>query len=478
MRKNVNVRKNMFMNAVLTMSSFIFQLISFPYVSRVLSPTGLGKSSFAISFVSYFVLLSQLGIPTYGVVTCAKVRKNREKLSRVVCELLLINIVTTIISYFAFLSIVLYVPKLSMDKTLYIIASAPIILNTFGMEWLYRALEQYSYISKRSILFKLIALALLILVRSENDYILYTGIVVFATSASQILNLIYSRNFINFNFKNLSIKRHISSICVFFAMSCATTIYTHMDSVMLGFMQTDAIVGYYSTAIKIKSFLTSIVTSLGAVLLPRASFYIRNNNYEKFIRISFMAISIVFILGASFSVFFSAFAKQAILFLSGPEYINSVIPMVIIMPTVLFIGLTNVSGIQMLVPMGKEKIVLLSEVMGAIINVILNSMLIPKYGASGAAIGTLTAEFTVFIIQFIAIKSLIYNFFKDFPFTSFIVTILVSCIVALELSKFGNTSFLKLLLGATIYFSLLLLWGIKTGILNKVLTLSNMAEEI
>ena len=86
------------MNSLLTMSQFIFPLITFPYVSRVLLVTGTGKVSFATSLISYFTMFAQLGIPTYGIRACAKVRDDREELTRVTQELLIINLITMVLA--------------------------------------------------------------------------------------------------------------------------------------------------------------------------------------------------------------------------------------------------------------------------------------------------------------------------------------------------------------------------------------------
>ena len=145
MKKQKSLKLNFIMNALLTMSSFIFPLITFPYVSRVLGPTGTGQVNFATSLITYFSMFAQLGIPTYGIKVCAQVRDDHEKLTRTTQELLIINLVMTVISYVAFIIALFAVPKLASDKMLYVITSSTILLTTIGMEWLYKALEQYTY---------------------------------------------------------------------------------------------------------------------------------------------------------------------------------------------------------------------------------------------------------------------------------------------------------------------------------------------
>ena len=152
MKKN-SIKLNFIMNVFLTMSSFIFPLITFPYISRVLLPDGTGKVNFATSFVSYFTMLAQLGIPTYGIRACAMVRDDRRKLTQTAQELLIINIIMSIFSYVVFFILLCTIPKLREDRLLYFIVSTNILLTAIGMEWLYKALEQYTYITVRSIIF-------------------------------------------------------------------------------------------------------------------------------------------------------------------------------------------------------------------------------------------------------------------------------------------------------------------------------------
>lgn len=452
---NKSIKLNFIMNALLTMSNFIFPLITFPYVSRVLLPAGTGKVSFATSLVSYFSMFAQLGIPTYGIRACAKVRDTREELTRTAHELLAINLVMDVISYAALILALLFVPRLQEDRTLYIVVSLTIILTSIGMEWLYKALEQYTYITIRSVIFKFIALiAMFLLIHEEEDYVIYGGISIFAASASNIFNFFNARKYIDMKpVGNYHFRKHFKAIGVFFAMSCATTIYTHLDTIMLGFMKTDEDVGYYNAAVKIKSIMVSIVTSLGTVLLPRASYYAEHGLMEEFHRISKKAINFVFLAACPLMIYFILYAKQGIYFLSGSAYAGSITPMQIIMPTLLLIGITNILGLQVLVPLGREKIVLYSEIAGAVIDIILNALLIPQFASSGAAIGTLAAEFTVLLVQFVSLGGGEITFaFKKVSYWKILIGLVLGTIFSYWFVGFGFGNFLTLLVSACFFF--------------------------
>ena len=459
MPKNKSIRINFIMNVILTMSSILFPLITFPYVSRVLTPVGTGKVSFASSVIAYFLMISQLGIPTYGIRICAMVRDDRQALSKTVHELLFINLLMTAISYILLYAGILFVPRLRCERTLYLIMSVSILLDTLGMEWLYKALEQYTYIALRSMAFKFIALVLMfVLIHTSDDYMIYGALVIFAASASNIINFINCRKFVDLKRNGgYDIRRHIKPVAVFFALACAATIYTNLDAVMLGFMKTDADVGYYNAAVKIKAVLVSIVTSLGAVLLPRASYYVEQGRLDDFRIIYKKALNFVTLAAVPMLVYFIIFAKECILFLSGDAYIPSVFPMQLIIPTVLFIGFTNILGIQILVPLGREKTVLYSEIAGAVTDMLLNWFLIPPLGAAGAAIGTVAAEAVVLIYQYISLRNEVRAAFIGIEYHKIIVPAIAAGIVAslFRSSDVFATLALSALLYALVYFALI-----------------------
>lgn len=392
---------NFVMNIVLTMSSFIFPLITFPYVSRVLLAEGTGKVQMANAFIAYFTMLAQMGIPTYGIRACAAVRDNKLELTRTVHELMIINTAMMIVSYFLFFVAINNLPRLQEERMLYIISSFLILLSSIGMEWVFKAMEQYTYITLRSLAFKVISvIAMFLFVREKKDYVLYAAIGVIASAGSSIMNFIQLRKYIGFKpVRGYHIRRHVKPVLILFMYVCATTIYTNLDSVMLGFISTDADVGYYGVAIKIKNILVSVVTALGAVLLPRVSYYYENGETERFWAMAAKAFHAVLLIAVPLTVYFMFFAKNSIFFLSGETYAEAILPMIVIMPTVICIGLTSVTGIQILIPTKRENVILYASVVGALVDCFINVLLIPVLRSTGAAIGTLIAELIVLLIH-------------------------------------------------------------------------------
>lgn len=396
-----SIKFNFIMNIIMTVSSVVYPLITFPYISRVLLVEGSGKVAWAYSVVSYFTMFATLGLPTYGIRACARVRDDKEELSRTVQELLIISAVTTALTYLAFFVLLFFVPKFAAQKELLMIMAVSIGLTTFGVQWLYNALEQYSYITACALIFKLIGMALMFLfVKEPADYLVYGVIYVIANFGSYVLNFIRLWQFISFRKTGTyNIRRHLKSTVVFFLLSAASSVYLNLDVVMLGFMRGDTEVGYYNASVKVKTVLVACVTSLGAVLLPRLSYYIQNGRQEEFKNMVVKAFNFVFVAAASVSIYFAIYSRESILFLAGEAFLPAVLPMIILLPTTLMIGLSNVTGIQILTPLGEEKKVVYSVAAGALLDFVLNLVLIPKYGATGAAISTLLAEILVVIVQ-------------------------------------------------------------------------------
>lgn len=412
--KTHSIKFNFIMNAILTVSSIIFPLITAPYIFRTLGPVGSGRVDSAAAIITYFMMFASLGIPTYGIRTCAKVRDDKEKLSQTVQELMIINGVSMLLSFTVFLIMLAVVPEFTQERTLLLINSISMVLNVVGVTWFYNAIEQYAYITTCSIVFKIISILMMFLwVKNPEDYIKYGAITVFAGSASYLLNFWNLRKYVSFRkIGRYNFKQHMKPIMVFFATTAAISVYTNLDIVMIRFMKGNAEVGYYTAAIKVKTLLVSLITSLGTVLLPRLSYYIEKGEQEAFHRMVVKAFNFVLLVGLSVTMYFIFMAKESILLLAGEQFAASILPMQILMPAVLFIGLSNITGIQILTPQGEEKKVVYSIVFGAVLDFILNLVLIGKHGASGAAFATLMAELVVLVVQCVYLRKMLGNLVK------------------------------------------------------------------
>ena len=457
-----SLKKNVALNVTKTLFSLIFPLITFPYASRILLPEGVGKVYFARAIIEYFVLIATLGISVYGIREAAKVRDDKVQLSKIAKELFIINIVSTVFAYILLAIAILYVPKLSSYRAILCVISATILFTALGLDWLYTAVEDFEYITKRYILFNALSLVLLFLfVKEQKDYLWYASISVFANVGSNILNFIHSRKYIDFSIvHNLEFKKHLKPVCVLFAMAIAIKVYTVLDTTMLGFLCNDWQVGIYTAAVKIDKIILSLVVAACAVLLPRLSYY-SENDVEKFNKLANKGLDVLLLVSIPCCIGLFILSSHVIILLSGEHYIESVPVMRIMNPIILIIGMSNFIGMQLFMPLRKERYTLYSVVCGAFFNFILNVILIPKYQAFGAAISTLCAEVVVTGVQLFLARNII-NLKKTFRIFTvyFLNAIVMGLLVFIVVKNIESVLFSFIwgtILGSLVYFILLVL---------------------
>lgn len=460
-----SVKFNFIMNLILTVSNFLFPLVTFPYVSRILQPEGTGKVAFAISVVSYFSIFASLGVATYGVRACAQVRDNKDLLSRTVHELLFINIIATIIVYVCFLLVVAFTPRFSVEKVLFWATSIFILFTIIGIEWLYKGLEKYQYITIRTIIFKLIALVLVfVFIKTKDDYVIFAVISVFAMVGSGIFNLFNSRKLINYHlYEDYEFRKHFKPMFLLFLTTLSIAIYTSVDEAILGLLTSPQDVGYYNAAMKVKGILFTLITSLGIVLLPRLSYYVENNMTDEFHAALKKSMNFIIVIAVPVVIFFMLFAKEIILLLAGESYINAILPLQIIVWALLLSAITNILGIQILLPLKKDKELLISVLLAAIVDIVANLILVPQLASVGTAISVVMAELTVLVVQLVILRKYIWILFSNLQFVRIGLSIVFSIVLSLSIYQWNITNSIMLtflIMGFiffTTYFILLLI---------------------
>lgn len=452
--KQHSVSENFIMNCILKVASVIFPLITLPYVTRILLPDGIGKVSFATSVVNYFLMFVQLGIPTYGIRAVAQVRDDRLQLSKTVMEIMIINLIMLLIVGACYILFIISYPENNREQLLYCILGVTLLMTPIGAEWFYSGFECYRYITIRSIIFKAIAtFGVFFFVKNQKDYLIYAFFTVFASVGSYICNFINLHNYIDLKkAENLNLLVHIRPILVFCAMSIATKVYTNLDSIMLGIMTNDAEVGYYSTVVKIRTVLLSVTTALGAVLLPRSSYYVGKGQLDNFKTISKKAFHFIWLIASPITIFVIIIANDGIQILGGREFLPAVNALRWIMPTVLLVGLSNLTGIQMLVPMKREKCVLLSVIVGAIVDFLLNIKLIPCFHSAGAAIATLVAEVVVVLVQFMFFEKAFIRELFHIKWLPILFANIIAILICVGVRYVINIFYIRFMLSTIVFF--------------------------
>lgn len=366
---------------------------------------GIGQVQFFSSIINYIIMFSSIGIPMYGIREIARVRDNKEDLQRTTFEILSLNLILTFIGYIAVIIICTTVTKVEANIPLFLLLSSSILLTTIGCSWFYSGIEDFKYIALRGIIVKCFAVVLLFAtVHNQTDLLWYGLYTVLGSIGNNILNFHRLHKYVNFREIpriKLNIWRHLRPALVIFAFNLVTSIYLNLDTVMLGFIKGNTAVGYYTAATRLSHLLLTLVTSLGAVLLPRASNLIKNNRTEDFAKLSKKAYKFNLIMGFPVCIGLIILSPQLIRLFSGPSFLPAIPTLQLISPIIVAIGMSNLIGLQVLYPLGKINLVTISTCVGASINFTLNCFLIPRYAQNGAAIATAVAEISVVITQLV-----------------------------------------------------------------------------
>ena len=408
--KAKSLKINSVINIIKTILGIIFPLITFPYASRILGVSGIGKVDYAYSVANYFVLFAELGISTYTVREGAKVRDDRDKLNQLGSEIVLINTISTVIAYSG-LIFCSFIPAFRPYQRLLLLFGTTMIFNLIGINWLFNIFEDYIYITVRTFIFQILSLAALFLfVRTKEDYMIYAGLMVFSSVGSSIFNFFYGRKYIHlFGYSHYCLKKHLKPILIIFGMGIASQIYLNMDTTMIGFLKGDEEVGLYSAAVKINRTLGSLISSACAVLIPRLSYYIKNGLRTEYKSLVHTAINYIMCMTIPCTFGLILLSQEVILLFSGEGFSGAVPVMRILGPNIIFSVINGFLVYQIFIPYDREKDTLSATVMGAVVNVILNYILILPYGAGGAAIATVIAEMSVYAVLKIKMK----HFYQD-----------------------------------------------------------------
>ena len=425
-----SIKKNYFYNVAYQILILILPLITAPYISRVIGAEGLGIYSYTYSIAYYFALIGMLGVNNYGNRLIAKCRKNKSELSKRFWEIYSLQLITTVLALIIY---IIYMLSITNEYKEYaIIQIIYIISECIDINWFFFGLEKFKLTVMRNTIIKLASvLCIFVFVKTKDDLVKYTFIMTITSLLSQLSLWIFVKKEIEFIKPKISeIKKHIKPNIILFIPVIAVSLYKVMDKIMLGNMTNVQNVGLYENAEKIIGIPLSLITALGTVMLPRMSNLLANNNSEKlyeYIRKSlvfsmFLAVPTIYGLigiGTDFAPLFF-----------GEEFIQTGIIIQYLAITIIFISIANVIRTQYLIPKEKDKIYVISTIAGAIVNLIMNYLLIPKYQTIGASIGTIFAEFAVFIIQILyvwkelKIKQYIPNLLS-FLFKGFVMFIVV-----------------------------------------------------
>lgn len=391
-----SIRKNFAYKSILTISTYLINFITFPYVARVLGVERIGLVNFVDNTVNYFLLFATMGVGLLGVREIAAVKEDKEHRDQVYLNILILNLLFTLVSLGIYLLCVVTIPKLHQYDELFYIGTGKILFTVFLVEWFFTGIENFRYITLRSIFIKVLyIISVFIFVKDTSDYRLYFILTVGVVVLNALINQFYIRRFVRIRWYDIQLFKYIKQNLILGIYALMTSMYLTFNVMYLGFVSNNTEVGYYTTAFKLYSVVLGFFTAFTNVMLPRMSLLLANNENDRFQELANRSFSVMATFSIPLILCSMILAPQIIYVLSGPGYEGAILPMRIIMPAAFAVGVAQVLAIQILMPMKKDRVLLRASFLGAAVSVLINLCLVSYLESTGSAVVLLCSELTV-----------------------------------------------------------------------------------
>ncbi len=469
----MSIKKNFLYSSILTSAGYIFPLITYPYVSRVLGVSNIGICNFVDSVINYFLLFAMMGIRTIGIREIARCQGNKEEMSRTFFSVFLLNLLFVIIFGGLLLISIQIVPQFAEHKQLMYIGVMKLLATFLMVEWLFKGVEDFKYITKRSLIIRCFyVISVFIFVRKPDDYPVYFFLLISTEAINALINCIYAKKYIYFTVRNLHPFAYFKSSLILGCYGLLTTMYTTFNVVYLGFVSTPTQVGYYTTATKLHHIILAFFTAFTGVMMPRMSHYLSEGNCKEFGKKIHDSLAILIYTSFPIMVIGIFFAPEIIRIISGSGYEGAIPSLVIVMPLIFIIGAEQILVMQTLMPLKKDRAILINSLAGALVGIGLNFLLVSHWGSSGSAIVWLCSELSVMTSAIIFVRKSVSFSGVTKKITKNLLLAIPPVIVCLILRVIEINAFVSLflaMLAIAIYYSYMYLFVIKDSVILSLL---------
>ena len=402
--KKSSIKKNFAYQMIYEILILILPFITSPYISRVVGAEGLGNYSYSYSVAYFFVLFSMLGIKNYGNRAVAQVRNDDDKLNTVFSNLCMVHIFFSVVCLLVYIGYVFSIKDGQMFAILQLFYVASALLD---ISWFYFGIEQFKLTVIRNVVIRLFnVIAIFVFVRNPLDMWKYCLIMSFSNFLSQLVLWMPLKKYVRFVKPSwMEMKIHIKPIFVLFVPAIAVSLYKYMDKIMVGALSDKIQLGFYDNADKVINIPSTIIGAFGTVMLPKMSNLIANDDYQSVKRYVSLSIELVMCLSMALAFGLASVASVFAPVFWGAEFSYSGLLIGVLSITIPFVSFANVIRTQYLIPREKDREYMSSVIIGAVINLIINALLIPSMGAIGASIGTVVSEITVCFIQSFVVRN-------------------------------------------------------------------------
>lgn len=396
--KTVSLKKNYIYNTIYQLLILVTPFITSPYTSRIFQADGIGIQSYVNSVVSYFTLFAALGTSVYGQREIAAARDDKKKRSKLFWEIEIVSLLATFVCLVGWLLLILMTDTY---RPYYIALTMSIFAVGFDITWFFNGLEKFKTTVIRSIIVRLVGVAVLfIFVRKKSDLLLYIALLAATGMVGNISLWLGLRKYLcKIRLSELEIKHHFKEVIVYFVPTIAMSIYTILDKIMIGIITGNSYEnGYYEQAQKIITMVKTLILSLNTVMSSRMSYLFQSKRFDEMKEKIKISLDFSMILGIPMMFGVMGVARLFVPLFFGEGY-DKVVPLLwILSPLIIITAISNLIGHQYMIPSGQRARSSKAVIAGACCNFAFNMALIPCFASMGAAVATVIAESVITVI--------------------------------------------------------------------------------
>ena len=457
-----SLKKNIAISTLYQILLIILPIVTAPYIARVLGPDQSGVYDYTTSIMTYFAMFAALGTASYGVREIARVRDDAAMRSKLFWEIELMTVMTSsacIVVWFIFIALT------PQYKTIYLVLTMGLLSTMFDISWFFAGMEQFKYTVTKNAACKLIGVILMFLfVKKQEDLLLYVIIIISSTMIGNLSMWLYVPRFVEkVDFRTFTFRKHFHETLIYFVPTVATSVYTVLDRTLIGVITNNkAENGCYHYAMQIVNMMKALTfSSLNMVLGSRLSFLFAEKKYDEIKEKIADSTNYILFMGLGICFGMIGVAKRFVPVFLGAGYDRVVTMLILMSPIVIIIGISNCLGSQYYTPAGYRKLSARYIIIGAVVNLLLNLVLIPKFWGYGAIVASLIAEGAITILYlkncngYLRVSTIIKDSWKKL-IAGLIMLIVIKVLDAIIPSDFVAL-FAEIAIGFTVYVAVITL---------------------
>lgn len=460
MASGKSIKKNYIYNLLYELVLIITPFVTTPYVSRALGADGVGLYSFTYSIVTYFILFAGLGTTKFGQREVSYHQENIEERSIAFWNTEVIRITTTLIMLICYLTFASFQKDY---RAIYFIHAFYLLNVPLDISWAFQGMEEFGTIVGRNIIFRILTvISIFAFVRDSSDVAIYTLCLSGLTALASLSLWPFLKGRIKrLNWKRLTIGPAIKTTLAFFIPTIAIQVYTYLDKTMIGLITGSSFQnGYYEQAQKIVAMALTVITASGTVMIPRMGHLYANGKIEEIKNYLEKSFRFVWMLSIPMCLGIIVISGSFVPWFFGAGY-DAVVPILKVFSLLIIVlGLNNVIGLQYLIPTGKQNTYTVCVISGAVVNLLCNLLLIPRFGAIGATVASVFAEICIAGIEFCIIRKEIRFSLVMKSAIKYLISAVVMFVILLPISKRLNSSIINTVIlissGVLVYSGMLI----------------------